>query len=86
MSISKPAVATEYGGNPYVIQFGEGGLLVPPRNPSELARTIMRLYDDTALYDSVSLGARQIYLRCFTLDGMVNSTAELYRKLGALIC
>jgi glycosyltransferase involved in cell wall biosynthesis len=48
-ALGTPAVATDIGGNPEVIEHGVNGLLVPANDPSELPRAIGRLLADPAL-------------------------------------
>jgi glycosyltransferase involved in cell wall biosynthesis len=49
MAAGKPLVSTDVGGLPFLVRDGENGFLVPPRQPSELARAIERLLDSPAL-------------------------------------
>lgn len=46
MAQKTPVVATPVGGTPEVVNDGETGLLVPPRDPDALADTIRALLDD----------------------------------------
>lgn len=48
-ALGTPAVATDIGGNPEVIESGVNGLLVPPNDPSALAPAIARLLEDKDL-------------------------------------
>ena len=81
MSVGKPAIATNYGGNPYVISHKENGLLVPTRNPQALKNAICLLQNDTELYVKTSAGARKIYQLRFTVEEMVSKTEQLYKEL-----
>lgn len=81
MSVGKPAIVTDYGGNPYVISNGENGLIIPIRSPKALAEAVNTLQNDPALYASISAKARQIYAARFTLEETVNKTEKLYRGL-----
>ncbi|HEX9891563.1 MAG TPA: glycosyltransferase [Actinomycetota bacterium] len=49
LALGKPAVVTEVGGLPEVVQHGRQGFLVPPANPEALAAAIVRLLRDPAL-------------------------------------
>ncbi|MEO6708669.1 MAG: glycosyltransferase family 4 protein, partial [Planctomycetota bacterium] len=48
-ALGTPAVATDIGGNPEVIEDGVNGLLVHPGDPTELSRAIGRLLGDREL-------------------------------------
>ena len=81
MSLGKPAIVTDYGGNPYVIQDGKNGLVVPVRNADELRNGIQKLMNDRNLYDSCSTGAKEIYADYFTAKKMTDKTMDLYKKM-----
>ena len=53
MSLGLPSVASDYGGNPWVIQDGENGLLFPTKDSQALADAMART---AALY-----GARRCW-------------------------
>jgi D-inositol-3-phosphate glycosyltransferase len=46
----KPVVATRVGGLDEVVEDGQSGLLVPPRDPPALAHALVRVLRDDALY------------------------------------
>ena len=43
MSLGLPTVASDYGGNPWVVRDGETGLIFPRRDPAALAGAMERL-------------------------------------------
>jgi len=51
-----PVVSTNVGGVPFIVDEGRTGLLVPPGEPEQLAAAILRLYDDSALQDTLVRG------------------------------
>jgi glycosyltransferase involved in cell wall biosynthesis len=53
-----PVVASDVGGVREIVDQGETGLLVPPRDPQKLAGAIARLLDDPAL--AMQMGARAV--------------------------
>ncbi|MCL2286854.1 MAG: glycosyltransferase [Firmicutes bacterium] len=81
MSVGKPAIVTDYGGNPYVISNGENGIIIPIRNPSALTEAVNKLQTDHAFYAAISAKARQIYTKRFTVQEMVTKTEQLYTDL-----
>jgi len=81
MSAGKPAVVTNFGGNPYVIKNEENGLVVPTRNPTAMAEAITRLTNDKNLYGQLSKGAKKIYQENFTDKKMASQTEDVYIEL-----
>ena len=81
MSVGKPTVATAYGGNPYVIQNGENGLLVPTHNPQAMAEAIDKIRSDSSLCRRLSDGARNRFQQDFTAQTMAEKAAQLYQRL-----
>ena len=70
-----PIVATAVGGVPEVVVDGQTGLLVPTNQALALAQALIRLCDEPALAQH----ARERYLAQFTVNGMVQSTLDVYR-------
>ncbi len=81
MSLGKPALVSDFGGNPYVIADGENGLVVPKCNESALAEGILRIYSDKELYDKLSDGSKNIFNERFTSEAMVKGIEDVYRRL-----
>ena len=61
MSLGIPCVASDVGGNAYMIKNGKNGLIFQKQNATELAKSLMRLYEDKNLYKKCSLGAAKRY-------------------------
>ncbi|MBR6680088.1 MAG: glycosyltransferase [Clostridia bacterium] len=76
MSLSKPAVASDYGGNPYMIKDGENGFLYPMTDVKKLSLAIARLSNDKKLYSVMSEASKKRF------DGELNA-AEMSRKTYA---
>ncbi|MDD6984378.1 MAG: glycosyltransferase family 4 protein, partial [Clostridia bacterium] len=80
MSLSIPAIATTYGGNPYMITDGVNGFLVPERDPAAMAERICEIIENPSLYTQLSKGAYEIYEKKFTASAMTRQLEELYVK------
>ena len=80
MSLSIPAIATTYGGNPYMITDGVNGFLVPERDPAAMAERICEIIENPSLYAQLSKGAYEIYEKKFTASAMTRQLEELYVK------
>ena len=53
MACGTPVIGSDIGGIPYVIKENETGLLVEPKNPKSIAKTIEKLYNDKQLWDKL---------------------------------
>lgn len=82
MASRLPVVATKVGGIPEVVINGETGLLVPPRNPSALARAILRLYSDKTLASRLGQKGYELVHRKFSAEAMAEKVVRLYEKIG----
>lgn len=81
MSLGIPAVVSDFGGNPGVIQNGENGFLVPQKNSDALAEKIELLLTDDVLYQELSDRSVKIFEEKFTAEAMTRRTETLYLKL-----
>lgn len=77
-----PAVAARVGGIPEVVANGETGLLVAPGDRKALAAALGLLLADDRLRVRMGAAARRQAQMLFSLDTMVTSTFEHYRRLG----
>ena len=80
MSLGKPAVVNDAGGNPYVIEDGVNGLVVPAGDHKALAAAILKIKGDKTIHDTLSKGAVKIYTDKFTAKRMVEETFAVYTR------
>ena len=78
MSLGLPTIASDYGGNPWVIQDGEQGLLFPSRNAAALADAMERLIKDPALRRDLGRRALERFEREFTGEVFARNTEKIY--------
>ncbi|MCL2379113.1 MAG: glycosyltransferase family 4 protein [Defluviitaleaceae bacterium] len=81
MSAGSPAIVSDYGGNPYLIQDGVNGLVFKTRDAPAMAKAIQRLKSDPELYKRLSQGARHVYEERFTDKKMASNTEAVYNEL-----
>jgi glycosyltransferase involved in cell wall biosynthesis len=81
MSVGKPSIVTNFGGNPYVVKDDDNGLLVPVCDPQALDDAITKLRDDPDLMQRLSNGAKLRYNRQFTAKKMTEDTENVYKEL-----
>lgn len=75
MAYGKPVVASNVGGLPEVV--GDGGVLVPPASPHDIAAALGRLLGDDELRHDLGLKARKHIAR-FDWDIIAAQTERIY--------
>ena len=81
MVLGKAVVATRVGGIVDVVDDGETGLLVEPKNHKELAQAIIKLLSDSNLRRKMGGSARKRIDERFNAQTMVNDIQNLYHSL-----
>ncbi len=81
MSLSVPAIVSDYGGNPYMVKDGENGLVYPRGNSEALASCIQRLIVDRNIYCKMKINARERFENELNSSLMTEKTNELYDNL-----
>jgi rhamnosyl/mannosyltransferase len=86
MACGKPTVVCQLGNGVNVVnQDGVTSLAVPPRDPAALAAAL----DDLALHPqqraTMGAAARQHIQRRYSLDAMIDATAQLYHEVCDLV-
>ena len=76
-----PIVATHVGGIPEVVLDGETGLLVPPKDPEQLARSIIKLLKDPSLASRMAENGYQRLKTYFDIKDTVSKTERMYKEL-----
>ncbi len=80
MSIGLPAIATTYGGNPYMITDGVNGYLVPEKDSHAMAEAIVSLIRSPEKMEDLKKGARRMYEEKFTAAVMTRQLEALYES------
>lgn len=83
MSLGLPAVASDFGGNPYVVNDGINGLLFENRDYAELYKAIRVLKFNDKQYQQYSKRALEIFDERFTSLAMTAGIEAVYRGLLA---
>jgi sugar transferase (PEP-CTERM/EpsH1 system associated) len=83
MASGLPAVVTQTGGNPELVQDGHDGWLVATRDSQALAQRLLQCLDDAKLRAKFGNNARQNVLDHFSLSKMMASYRGLYLELAA---
>lgn len=82
MACRLPVVATKVGGIPEVVIQGETGLLVPPRRPSALAKSILKLYNDRALASRLGERGYEVVHQKFSAESMADKIINVYDTIA----
>jgi glycosyltransferase involved in cell wall biosynthesis len=80
MSLSKPCVVTDAGGNKEVIADGKNGIVTTNDDADEFSQAIMKLADDKALLNQYGAAGHKRFSRLFDVSVMVKRFSNLYEK------
>jgi len=75
-------VTTDAPGCREAVEPGESGLLVPPRDPDALAEALGTLLRDPVLRGRMGRRGRELAVERFSIEVVVEETAEVYRDLA----
>lgn len=78
LSMGLPAVVSTYGGNPWLIDDGQDGLLFENRNSGHLAQCIARLMDEPDTLKAMSDKAVEIFQSRFTAEIFARNIEKVY--------
>jgi len=81
MSYGLACVVTDTGGIPSVINNGENGILIPPRNSRALAEALERLIENEQLRRRLGENARETIRKRFNWENQALVITNLYNKL-----
>ena len=81
MAAGKPVVATKVGGLTELVEDQITGLLVPPEDPSALARSISQLVSQRGLAEEMGARAWERVQKHFTVEQMAKKNEDYYYDL-----
>ena len=81
MSYGLPCIASNVGGVPSLIQDGQNGILIPPKDLLGLILGLEKLVHDGELRNRLGLSARKRIEAEFTWERHANEMFTLYRSL-----
>jgi glycosyltransferase involved in cell wall biosynthesis len=80
MTLRKPVVVTDVGGNRELVEDGSTGFLVPPRDNQALAKAIIRLIKDQDLAQIMGERAGKKIAQQLGMERYVNEYQSLYKE------
>lgn len=81
MSVGLPSVVTDCGGNPYLVQHGDNGLVFPRQDSRALSQAIGRLMDAPEERERMGRRAREIFQARFTAQAFARETENVYSSV-----
>lgn len=81
MAAGLPAVVTDVGGNPELIEDNREGFLVSPERIEAIAYSVLKLVNDQKLRQTLGHNGKQKAYSIFSLENMVRATENYYINL-----
>ena len=78
-----PVVATNVGGVPEIVQSGETGLLVPPKDATRLGEAIVYMHSNKDEAIAMAQAGERKVREMFDIVHLARKQAELYQRLLA---
>ncbi len=82
MSLGKPAVVSDFGGNPGVIQSGVNGYIFPTHDAKALAEYLKTLFCDEKVYAEMSKNSKEVFESKFTAQKYAQNIEKVYLSFG----
>lgn len=80
LAAGRPVVATAVDGTPEVVLNGKTGLTVPAGDPARLADAVNRTLGDPLRAREMAQAGRELVLREFSVEKLIQSTQNLYLR------
>ena len=77
-SMGVPAVVSDYGGNPWLVDGGEDGLLFPSRSGEGLKNAVVMLMDEPDTLERMRRRSVEIYRQRFTGEIFARNVEQVY--------
>lgn len=84
-SCGRAIVTSDVPGCREIVRNNENGLLIPPRNPYELATAIKLLIESPEMRKKMGTRGREIVKAEFSVEKVINQTMDVYRSLFKVI-
>src|SRR5207248_2877833 len=78
MAAGRPVVATDVGGAREVVEDGETGILIAPRDPAAIVASVANLHSSPTLRAQLGEAGRRSVRARFPVDKMVRAQIAMY--------
>ncbi len=82
MSLGIPPIVTNTGGPPEFVEDGVSGLVIPSRNPKEIAAAILKIYEDNSFRISLGEQAKAVITNQMSLKNSIIALQKIYKSVG----
>lgn len=82
LAAEKPIVASDVGGVPEIIENEVNGLLVPPDDPSSLAKACLQMMKNQEQTKQIILAGSEIVKQRFSIDVQIEKLSKVYEELS----
>lgn len=81
LAIGLPIIATRVGGNPEVITHNKNGILIEPRNSTQIKSALVQLEGNGELRKKLGSAAKQTALSKFNQQSLLNQLGQIYEQM-----
>lgn len=82
MSLGKPTIATNVGGNPQLVRPGENGILTEYGDSDSMAIAFEEISKNDQMYKTYSQNAKNMFYSDFTAKVMIKNLQKLYQEVS----
>ncbi len=82
MSLGKPTIATNVGGNPQLIRTDENGIMTEYKDVVGMCAAFEKMASNGELYNKCSENAKKEFDECFTAQKMVERLQGIYQEVS----
>ncbi|MEN6554375.1 MAG: glycosyltransferase family 4 protein [Methanobacterium sp.] len=84
MACGKPVITTNVGVAPDCIKNGENGILINPKSPNEIVKSVSMLLNDEELCEKMGENARETMEELYTWDSVADKVEQIYLNIEVI--
>lgn len=81
LSMEKPVVATDIGGNAEIIKNYETGILIEPKNPQAIVDAVIHIIKNPDAAKKMGVAGRETVIKNFSVETMISKHEKFYAEL-----